>query len=383
MDRLAQRSKGVQQQVHRHQIPAGEIQLNTHHVKINPRFDDGLEVAQRTAQMLRQRAVAVVPPRDVLRERQADVDNRHRLVVPFAQCVGRRAGEVNQLFLRQLEAICPVVRFVHGVPVLNRVAVGADVVARDVRGFPAQFRVRQTEQPLRVHVLMPEPERVPLGGNSLVQQKRQCMIHIRIVVAVLLRHSRARIERNRCEVERLREKLRIAGGIRRVAREVAAKFEVASRRGKRLCTGRFHQRALRRVNRVRQRVQAVVRRIMPAVRQVLQFNRRVKMPLRRRGQRDTRRVLLRMVDISADGLRHEVHKFARVPLPLIVRHHPQIPVERHRHLDVNHVRFFCHLQADDTLAVNRHAALVRLKVHAGRVGAFERLFIHRHSAEAV
>ena len=116
---------------------------------------------------------------------------------------------------------------------------------------------------------------------------------------------------------------------------------------------------------------------------MLQFNRRVKMPLRRRGQRDTRRVLLRMVDISADGLRHEVHKFARVPLPLIVRHHPQIPVERHRHLDVNHVRFFCHLQADDALAVNRHAALVRLKVHAGRVGAFERLFVHRHSAEAV
>ena len=333
--------------------------------------------------MLRQRAVAVVPPRDVLRERQADVDNRHRLVVSFAQCVGRRAGEVNQLFLRQLEAICPVVRFVHGVPVLNRVAVGADVVARDVRGFPAQFRVRQTEQPLRVHVLMPEPERMPLGDNSLVQQKRQRVIHIRIVVAILLRHGRARIERNRREIERLREELGVAGGIRRVACEVAAKFEVASRRGKRLCTGGFHQRALRRVNRVRERVQAIVRRILPTVRQMLQFNRRVKMPLRRRGERDTRRVLLRMVDISADGLRHEVHKFALVPLALIVRHHPQIPVERHRHLDVNHVRFFRHLQGHDALAVNRHAALVRLEVHAGRVGAFERLFIHRHSAEAV
>ena len=107
------------------------------------------------------------------------------------------------------------------------------------------------------------------------------------------------------------------------------------------------------------------------------------MPLRRGGQRDTRRVLLRMVDVSADGLRHEVHKVALVPLALIVRHHPQIPVERHRHLDVNHVRFFRYLQADDALAVNRHAALVRLEVHAGRVGAFERLFIHRHSAEAV
>ena len=68
VDWLAQRGEGVQHFGDRHHIPAGEVELDAHHVKVHTGLQDGLEVGKRRAQMLRQRAVAVVAARDVLRE---------------------------------------------------------------------------------------------------------------------------------------------------------------------------------------------------------------------------------------------------------------------------------------------------------------------------
>ena len=138
----------------------------SNHIKVHASFQDSLEVAQGRTQMLRQRAVAVVAPSHVLRKGQANIDDGHCLIVGFAQCIGGGAGQVNQLLLIQLKAIGPVVCFVHGVPHVHHALVGADMVPVDLRCSLAQLGIIQVKEPLRVDLLVAEPQRMPLSSRK-------------------------------------------------------------------------------------------------------------------------------------------------------------------------------------------------------------------------
>ena len=204
VDRLAERREYGKHPVDHHHIAGREVQLDPHHVELDARLEQRPEVCQRRPEMLRQRSVADVPPRHILRKRQADIDNGLRLAVRLVERVAAYACQLHQLFLRETEAVRPVVGLVHGVPHLNAAAVCAHMVERDFPGALFQLVEREALEPVGIDVVVAEPQRMALRLDPLALQIIERVVDIRIIVfAAFPRERPPGIKRERRKIERL------------------------------------------------------------------------------------------------------------------------------------------------------------------------------------